>query len=115
MRTIKDVIEDLNLKLQSLNTSIYYMKMNDVLKYPHIVIIEGKRKPYSENMIDKAYESHIEIDYVSNKFPINFYDIYDIRDNIANLIQNDYEIVSEDIEVGDDRWIIHILITVNVR
>jgi hypothetical protein len=23
--------------------------------------------------------------------------------------------VSEDIEVGDDRWIIHILITVNVR
>lgn len=115
MRTIKDVIEDLNLKLQSLNTSIYYMKMNDVLKYPHIIIVEGRRRPKEKDMIDKAYESHIEIDYVSNKFPINFYDIYDIRDNIANLIQNDYEIVSEDIEVGDDRWIIHILITVNVR
>ena len=115
MRTIKDVIEDLNLKLQQLYISTYYIKMNDILKYPHIVIVEGRRRPKEKGMIDKAYESHIEIDYVSNKFPINFYDIYDIRDNIANLIQDDYEIISEDIEVGDDRWIIHILITVNVR
>ena len=115
MKTIKEVIENINLKLQPLNVSTYYIKMNEVVKFPHIVIVEGRRRPYSEGMIDKAYESHIEIDYVSNKFPINFYDIYDIRDNIANLIQNDYEIVSEDIEVGDDRWIIHILITVNVR
>lgn len=114
MKTIKEVIEDIKNKLEPMNIPIYYIKINDIVEYPHIVIIENRRQPLTENMIDKVYESTIEVDYVSNKIPINFYEIYDIRDEMINLLQDDYEVIVSDLEMGDEDWIIHVLLKVKV-
>ena len=88
--------------------------MNDIVEYPHIVIVENKRRPMSENMIDKVYESFVEVDYVSNKIPIDFYEIYDIRDEMIDLLQDEYEVIHSDLEIGDEDWIIHVLLKVKV-
>lgn len=114
MQTIKEVIEDIKDKLEQLNVSIHYVKINDISKHPHIYIIEQKRRIISEDMVDKAYESTIEIDYVSNKVPANFYELYDIRDSIVKLLEDDYNIYLTELEIGDNECIIHLLLKVKV-
>ena len=67
-------------------------------------------------MIDKAYISIIEVDYISNTIPVNFISLYEIRDKILNLLEsNGYNVVNQLFEIGDTQAILRILIKVAVK
>jgi len=117
MKTSLEHIEKIVEILQNEGFHVYYKKLNDIMNGNYIYVVEQRRKPIiKEDMVDKAYMSIIEIDYITNAIPINFINLYQIRDKILNILEsNGYNIIEQLFEIGDTQGIIRILIQVIVK
>jgi len=119
MKAIVDVINDFKQQLNQLNYPVYTEKLNNIIDKPHIVILESRRQPVYNDSIDKVYDSTIEVTFITNKLPVNFIELYNVRDSIINALNN-YQFIVSELEVDVNRKsnikaAIHMLFTVKTR